>query len=221
MKGAIDMPYRITTYKQAFEDVLGIKFTDRWEQFVKRLEQDGHTEKSIAFSIWKTQDKLLRFKDDSRFLSILKNEILKYSWPKGDPRWDIYWKKKNEEEKAKKIAEEIRQQQIAENRRLGVEKSKITRYKKKYKGFVYFIQGECGGGIKIGFSKKPEERLKQLQTGYPDTLKILCLVPGNEQTERIFHKQFDAFRLNGEWYKPNNVLLDSINELNAKYNQNK
>src|SRR5574343_1610822 len=95
------MTFRVTTYKQAFEQVLGMKFDEKLQEFVKKLEEEGHTEKSIAFSIWKTQDKLTQFKGDPRFLGILKNEILKYSWRKGDPRWDDYWKKRNEQEKVK------------------------------------------------------------------------------------------------------------------------
>lgn len=213
------MSYRITTYKQAFEEVLGMKFDKTLQTFVRNLEKQGHAEKSISYSIWKSQEKLLKFKDDTRFIGILYNEILKYSWPKGDPRWDSYWKKKNEEEKTKRISEELKQKQIAENRKLGAQKAKETKYNKRYKGFIYFIQGEFGGAIKVGFSKNPEERLKQLQTGYPDTLQRLLLVAGNEQDERNFHKEFEKFRLNGEWFKPDKFVLDKINELKEKYNQ--
>lgn len=214
------MSYRkITTYKDAFEVVLGMEIDSKILGLLKALERDGHSEKSIAYSIWRTQEKLLRFRHDSRFLGILRNEILKYSWPSGDPRWTTYWKKRNEEERAKKISEKIRQQQIAENRRLGVEKAKETRRRKKYKGFVYFVQGECGGAIKIGFSQNPDSRLKQLQTGYPDTLKILCLVPGNEKTEKKIQNKFVDTRLNGEWFKPTTELLNEIEKLKAEYDQ--
>ena len=95
---------------------------------------------------------------------------------------------------------------------------KQTIYNKKYKGFVYFVQGESGGAVKIGFSKNPEIRIKELQTGYPDTLKILCLIPGNEQTEKRFHKQFDNYRLNGEWFEP---VQDVFDEMKFKKNKQK
>ena len=61
------MAYRVTTYIQAFEGTLGIKFDDRMKKFVTDCEHDGHTEKSICFTVWKKQDKLLCFKNDSRF----------------------------------------------------------------------------------------------------------------------------------------------------------
>lgn len=210
---------KITTYEQAFEQVLGMRFDDKLKSFVKALEKDGHTEKSIAFSIWKTQEKLCNFKGDSRFLSILLNEIKKYSWTKSDPRWNTFWQKKNEENKTKILTEELKQQQKEENKRLGVEKAKETRHKNKYPGFVYFVQGEFGGGVKIGYSQNPECRLKQLQTSYPDTLKILVLVPGSSKSEHLYHKQFENIKLNGEWFKPEKELLDEIEKLKIKYEQ--
>ncbi len=87
----------------------------------------------------------------------------------------------------------------------------------KPKGYVYFIQGQCGGAIKIGFSVSPEKRLKELQTGYPDTLTILLMIPGSESTETTLHRQFDASRLKGEWFRPDDYLIEKIKELKAKF----
>jgi len=203
---------KITTYYQAFEVVLDIRLNAEIYNFLRRLEAEGHTEKSIAYSIWRSQEKLIRFKGDSRFFGILKNEILKYSWAKGDPRWDAYWKKRNEEEKAKKITDELKKNNIPKfTGRLPKDSTP--------KGYIYFVQGEFGGGIKIGYSKAPESRLKQLQTSYPDTLKILVLVPGSNKLEKDYHKEFENIKLNGEWFKPEKELLDVIEKLKVKYNQ--
>lgn len=218
-----DRYIKITTYKQAFEQVLGMEFDKKVQDFVKRLEEEGHTEKSIAFSIWKTQEKLMRFKDDSRFLGILKNEILKYSWRKNDPRWDAYWEKKKEEQQAKKYQEALqfkyKQNKIdGEDRKIekNLEKQiKTQKYPKSIKGYVYFVQGINGGAIKIGYSDNPETRLKALQTGYPDILKILLLVPGTEKTERYFHNKFAEYRLNGEWFRPEQDILKEISKFKA------
>ena len=59
--------------------------------------------------------------------------------------------------------------------------------------------------------------MQGLQTGYPGTLRILLLVPGKEKTEQYFHGKFELYRLNGEWFKPEKVILDEIKELKAKY----
>ena len=219
-----DRYVKITTYKQAFEQVLEMEFDKKLQDFVKRLEEEGHTEKSIAFSVWKTQEKLMRFKKDTRFLGILKNEILKYSWRKGDPRWDSYWEKKKEEEQAKKYIEALefkKKQDDIEYEDKKIEKSlekqlKTQKYPKRIKGYVYFIQGINGGAIKIGYSDNPESRLKALQTGYPDILKILLLVPGTEKTERYFHNKFAEHRLNGEWFRPEQEVLQEITKFKVK-----
>lgn len=206
---------KITTYYQAFEVVLDMRLNTEIYNFLRQLEAEGHTEKSISYSIWRSQDKLIRFKSDSRFFGILKNEILKYSWAKGDPRWETYWKKRNEEEKAKKYADDLKKKYI---RKENVDKKEIKLPENsKYKGYVYFVQGMSGGAIKIGYSTDPEVRLKTLQTSYPDILKVLCLIPGNANTESKYHKAFEHLKLNGEWYKPDKEIFDEIEKLKAKY----
>ncbi len=210
------MAYRITRYEQAFEDVLGIKIDEKIKAFLKRMEREGHTEKSICFTIWKKQDKLLAFRRDSRFLGVLENEINKWSWKRDDPRWTEYWNRKKEEEKAVKIKKEL--DAIREDEKEKENMEKVARKPpKKLKGYVYFIQGQCGGAIKIGYSANPAKRLKELQTGYPDTLKILLMIPGSESTERTLHREFEASRLNGEWFRPDEYLLNRMKEIKAMY----
>ncbi len=207
------MAYRkITTYQEAFS-LIGVEINKKVKLIIKDMEKEGHNEKSISFSIWRSREKLRAFKNDSRFYNILKNEIRKWSWPKGDPRWEEYWNRKNEEKKAELIRKEIEEQEIYEGDNLH-EKSK-----KKFKGFVYFIQGQCGGAIKIGYSVYPEKRLKELQTGYPDTLKILLMIPGDEKTETVLHRQFKEFKLRGEWFKPDRFVINKIKELKSQYGQ--
>jgi len=206
------MPNRVTTYSQAFIGVLGIPIDAKIKVFLKRLEQEGHTEKGISFGIWRSQDKLNSFKNDRRFMSILENEINKWSWRKDDPRWTEYWNKKNEVVRVERLRKEI-------DCRAKVEKDSDSKGKKpRYKGYIYFIQGQLGGAIKIGYSVNPQRRLKELQTGYPDTLRILVMIPGNEYTEKIFYRQFEGSRLNGEWFRPDDCVMDKINELKRKHN---
>lgn len=88
---------KVETYQQAFEFVLGIKFDEKLQQCVKRLENEGYAEKNIAYAIWKTQDKLLAFLHDSRFCSILQNEVRKNAYTK--EQWKEYWRLKKIEER--------------------------------------------------------------------------------------------------------------------------
>ncbi|GLQ74703.1 GIY-YIG nuclease family protein [Vibrio penaeicida] len=78
--------------------------------------------------------------------------------------------------------------------------------------FVYFIQGECTGLIKIGKTMTLiEQRLKQLQTGSPDKLNFLGGYLG-ELSENDIHTQFQEYRLHGEWFRASESLKEFISK---------
>lgn len=210
------MAVRVTTYQHAFA-LIGMKVDERIKKVLSELEKEGHSEKSICFSIWKSQEKLCAFSKDNRFIGILKNEILKYSWPKGDSRWEEYWKRKNEEKRAVAIRKAIDDTHAIEKTNETIDKT-IGKKNKRIKGYIYFVQGLCGGAIKIGYSKQPDVRLKDLQTGYPDTLTILFMLPGDETIEHGLHKEFEFCRLKGEWFRPDPLLIKKIQELKIRQN---
>ena len=72
--------------------------------------------------------------------------------------------------------------------------------------FVYFIQRGYGA-VKIGVSKNPESRCKQLQTGNFKTLHVIAKLPCKSRAaamtlEKTLHRRYNRFRLNnGEWFK--------------------
>ena len=81
-------------------------------------------------------------------------------------------------------------------------------------GYVYFIQMERIGPIKIGFTKYLEQRFNSLRTGSPYPLNVLCLFPGNEEIERDIHKGFNEMKMEGEWFLPHPFILKEIDEQN-------
>lgn len=213
------MAVRVETYRQAFEGILGMRFEGKVKALVARMEQEGHTEKSICFTIWKKQDKLTAFKHDSRFLSIFENEVNKWSWKRGDPRWEEYNKRKAEHTKIKRYIKELNE--LSEDSRdLNFLDKELKRPPKHPKGYIYFIQGEYGGAIKIGYSTDPGKRLKELQTGHPDTLIVLLMIPGSEATERALHRRFNISRLKGKWFRPDDHVIEAIKELGCKFRGN-
>lgn len=77
---------------------------------------------------------------------------------------------------------------------------------------IYFIQAGNDGPIKIGYSDTTaESRLKSLQTGNHQQLKLLRQVNGSRQTEANCHIRFKEDHISGEWYKPSKELIDFIN----------
>lgn len=77
-------------------------------------------------------------------------------------------------------------------------------------GSVYFIQQGAAGPIKIGFSDRPERRVAQLQTSTPERLRILATMPGSKQTEGSLHRRFARHRMQGEWFRPAQEILDFV-----------
>jgi len=86
---------------------------------------------------------------------------------------------------------------------------------------IYFIQQDINGPIKIGYTENnPESRLKALQTGNSNTLTLLGYIDGEEQQEKMIHRFFNGYRINGEWFRPDPFVMDYIFSLifNQKYN---
>lgn len=79
-------------------------------------------------------------------------------------------------------------------------------------GFVYFIQAEALGLIKIGSAVDPTDRLCTLRCGSPDQLTLLAIIrsPQAVGVERGLHHQFRASRSHGEWFHPSAGLLAFI-----------
>jgi hypothetical protein len=83
-------------------------------------------------------------------------------------------------------------------------------------GYVYFIQSERGGPIKIGYTTNLERRIMALQTAQPYPLKLLLVIHGGVEEENKLHKKFNSLRLCGEWFSPDEKLLQYIEKLKAK-----
>lgn len=81
---------------------------------------------------------------------------------------------------------------------------------------IYFIQSGDNGHVKIGYTTNFESRLKHLQTGCPETLKILATIKGGEDIERQLHNRFRQYQYRNEWFEPHPELLDFINKIRDK-----
>lgn len=69
---------------------------------------------------------------------------------------------------------------------------------------VYFIEALETKQCKIGYTGGPsvKTRLRQLQTGCAQTLKVRATIPdGNIDVERSLHKRFEHLRLKREWFE--------------------
>ena len=82
------------------------------------------------------------------------------------------------------------------------------------KSGVYFVQAGWNGPIKIGFSDDVDKRIAGLQTGNPEELRLLLVVPGTMGTEAAMHEQFAAARIRptSEWFNATKELLSFVGQ---------
>jgi hypothetical protein len=83
--------------------------------------------------------------------------------------------------------------------------------------WIYFIQGDDGGPVKIGRSRlPPEERVAELQIGYPfGALRVVALTRGPGSLETALHRHFAASRMRGEWFRLSADLIGLIATIKA------
>lgn len=65
---------------------------------------------------------------------------------------------------------------------------------------VYMIRARASGWVKIGVSATPTERLRALQTGSADRLRLIAEGPGGHAQEAAIHAHYRKFRRHGEWF---------------------
>ena len=76
--------------------------------------------------------------------------------------------------------------------------------------YVYAISD--GSYIKIGISKNPQQRIKQLNTGNVKKLVLLGYFKGGRELEKHIHYKFRTVRYNSEWMNPSDELVNYLNK---------
>lgn len=68
--------------------------------------------------------------------------------------------------------------------------------------YVYAIRNTVTGNVKLGISRNPEARLKQLQTGNDCRLELVAMRPAAARfaDEKALHNANAHARLSGEWF---------------------
>lgn len=87
-------------------------------------------------------------------------------------------------------------------------KEDVARHRK---GFIYFYW--IGNTVKIGFSIKPLNRLRGLETGAAEPPSRILVLPGTLADERRLHKRFDRQRSHGEWFRATVALNQIIQQM--------
>ena len=70
--------------------------------------------------------------------------------------------------------------------------------------YIYLVR--AGADYKIGFSKHPEQRVKEIQTSCSEKVELIHKIPSKLSIrlhESVLHRMFAAKRKNGEWFALN------------------
>jgi hypothetical protein len=78
---------------------------------------------------------------------------------------------------------------------------------------VYAIRAGKTAFVKIGDSRDPRRRRKQLQTSHYRRLILLGVFPERYGTERDVHAMLSAYHVRGEWYRIDGRLSEMLAEL--------
>ncbi len=65
---------------------------------------------------------------------------------------------------------------------------------------LYFMRAIGTDLIKIGCSREPEKRLKELVRVSPIPLDIVLMVPGGHAEEWLIHRTFKSCKSHSEWF---------------------
>jgi hypothetical protein len=72
---------------------------------------------------------------------------------------------------------------------------------------IYFIQSGQYGPIKIGYTDNLEKRLRSLQTGNHDDLRLIYSMPGERDDEKALHTKFAKHHIRGEWFRSDGEII--------------
>src|SRR5687768_8375875 len=81
---------------------------------------------------------------------------------------------------------------------------------------IYFVQ-EVGGErlVKIGFSDLPDRRVITVKSKHSQDVDVLAVIDGGRPVERMLHKQLEADRVRGEWFRPTDSVLQIVKSAQA------
>jgi len=85
--------------------------------------------------------------------------------------------------------------------------------------FIYFIRsGNVGRPIKIGISNNVKKRMATMQTGSPDDLYLIGVIPSESRkqalsVEKWLHCRYEKHHIRGEWFSGSIKLKKGVNRV--------
>lgn len=75
-------------------------------------------------------------------------------------------------------------------------------------GYIYYADSLASGLTKIGFSRDPARRMKELERDCGERMKIIWTAPATMLIEHRAHCELRQYRKYGEWFDLDPIRLD-------------
>lgn len=86
--------------------------------------------------------------------------------------------------------------------------------------YVYALQCEETGNIKIGVAEDWRQRIKSIQSMSPTKLELVfCIVAESRRFESYLHRKLSKFRIHGEWFTADKEVVELLNSYKVKFGE--
>jgi len=75
---------------------------------------------------------------------------------------------------------------------------------------VYFLYARELNTVKIGYTTEIQQRVANLQTGYPYALDLAGTIMGGQYIESVLHKKLKNNLISGEWFYVDGMVADVV-----------
>jgi len=82
--------------------------------------------------------------------------------------------------------------------------------------YIYYVADTGRDVVKIGISRNPWSRVKDIQVGSSSKFELLATLKTSERSEQAIHKFFQVTRLEGEWFSRSPALNSLIQKTISK-----
>lgn len=98
---------------------------------------------------------------------------------------------------------------------LGLPVAPIRRGRATGPSVVYFMSAIGSDVVKIGHSTSLRSRFDSLKNAGGVQIRLLAIMPGGPEQERVLHKRYAAARTHGEWFRLTPALQSAITKARA------
>ena len=87
-------------------------------------------------------------------------------------------------------------------------------------GDIYFFESALTKLIKIGYSGNIPRRRKEIESMQGGKINILLKINSHQRNEKYLHERFNHLKVQGEWFRPDEELLNFIRNFKSFNDEN-